>query len=383
MNDVVIVGAVRTPFGRRNGVLSGYHSIDLLAGALKSVVERAGIDPAEVGQVIGGCVSQVGMQAMNVTRQAWLTAGLPYQVPATTVDSQCGSSQQAMTLAWGLVKSGAIDVAIACGVELMSKVPLGSNVPKDGSLGKAVTRSYWQHHTYTSQFQAAELIADKWSITRSDTDAFGVLSQERAARATAEHRFDTQFAPVSVESEQGSRVVTVDEGLRKTTLEGLADLRTNLPDGIHTAGTSSQVSDGASALVLMSAERARALGLTPLATVVDSILVGSDPELMLTGPIDATRKLLDKAGLGMGDLGLVEINEAFAAVVLAWERELKTDLTHVNPNGGAIALGHPLGATGVGLLTKAVYEMNRTDTEHALVTMCCGGGLATGTLLRR
>src|SRR5664279_777669 len=296
MNDVVIVGAVRTPFGRRNGVLAGFHSIDLLAGALKSVVERAGIDPAEVGQVLGGCVSQVGMQAMNVTRQAWLTAGLPYQVPATTVDSQCGSSQQAMTLAWGLVKSGAIDVAIACGVELMSKVPLGSNVPKDGSLGKAVTKSYWQQHTYTSQFQAAELIADKWSITRADTDAFGVLSQERAARATAEHRFDTQFAPVSVESEQGSRLVTADEGLRETTLEGLADLRTNLPDGIHTAGTSSQVSDGASALVLMSAERARALGLNPLATVVDSILVGSDPELMLTGPIDATHKLLERAG---------------------------------------------------------------------------------------
>lgn len=383
MNDVVIVEAVRTPFGKRKGALAQQHAIDLLALVLREALDRASVDPASVGQVIGGCVSQVGMQAMNVTRQAWLTAGLPVEVASTTVDSQCGSSQQATTLAYGLVRSGLVDVAVACGVEIMSAVPLGSNVPRDGSLGKAVTKSYWAQHPYTTQFQAAELMAQRWDITRADTDAFGALSQERAAAATAEGRYASQIVPVTVEGEDGSVVFDTDEGLRATSVETLAGLRTNLPDGIHTAATSSQVSDGAAAVVLMTAARAAELGLSPLATIVDSCLVGSDPELMLTGPIAATQQLLRKAGLGIGDLGLVEINEAFASVVLAWERELKADMERVNPNGGAIAHGHPLGATGAGLLAKAVHEMGRADIEHALVTMCCGGGLATGTLLRR
>ena len=384
MNDVVIVEAVRTPIGKRGGALSGFHAIDLLAIALKEVIARAGVDPAVVGQVIGGCVSQVGMQAMNVSRQAWLTAGLPVEVPATTVDAQCGSSQQATTLAYGLVRSGIVDAAIACGVEVMSRVPMGANVPKDGSLGKAVTRAYWARHEYTTQFQAAELIAENWGITRSDCDTFGVESQARAARATQAGAFRSQVAAVTVRSDAGQvSTFDLDEGPRPTTMEGLSGLRTNVPDGVHTAGSSSQVSDGAAAVLLMSGSKAAALGLTPLARIIDSCLIGSDPRLMLTGPIAATRKLLSDNGLSIDDVGLVEINEAFASVVLAWEREIKPDMARVNPHGGAIALGHPLGATGAGLITKAVREMVASDIEHSLVTMCCGGGLATGSLLGR
>ena len=384
MNDVVIVEAVRTPIGKRGGALSGFHAIDLLAIALKEVIARAGVDPAVVGQVIGGCVSQVGMQAMNVSRQAWLTAGLPVEVPATTVDAQCGSSQQATTLAYSLVRSGIVDAAIACGVEVMSRVPMGANVPKDGSLGKAVTRAYWARHEYTTQFQAAELIAQNWGITRSDCDTFGVESQARAARATQAGAFRSQVAAVTVRSDAGQvSTFDLDEGPRPTTMEGLSGLRTNVPDGVHTAGSSSQVSDGAAAVLLMSGSKAAALGLTPLARIIDSCLIGSDPRLMLTGPIAATRKLLSDNGLSIDDVGLVEINEAFASVVLAWEREIKPDMARVNPHGGAIALGHPLGATGAGLITKAVHEMVASDIEHSLVTMCCGGGLATGSLLGR
>jgi acetyl-CoA C-acetyltransferase len=384
VTDVVIVEAVRTPFGKRGGALSGQHSIDLLAAVLNAVVERAGVDPSLVGQVLGGCVSQVGMQAMNVTRQAWLTAGLPAEVPAATVDSQCGSSQQATTLAYGLVRAGLIDVAVTCGVELMSRVPMGANVPKDGSLGKAVTRSYWAKHEYTTQFQAAELMAQRWGITRADCDGLGVESQARAARAVERGKFAGQIVPVTVEDEAGAtRSFGIDEGLRPTTLEGLSGLRTNVPDGVHTAATSSQVSDGASAVLLMSAAKAADLGLAPLAQIVDSCFVGADPALMLSGPITATQKLLGENGLSIHDIGLVEINEAFASVVLAWEREIKPDMARVNPNGGAIALGHPLGATGAGLLTKAVHEMAASGIEHSLVTMCCAGGLATGSLLRR
>jgi acetyl-CoA C-acetyltransferase len=383
VDDVVIVSAVRTPFGKRGGVLAGQHSIDLLATTLVAALDRSGVDPALIGQVVGGCVGQVGMQAMNVTRQAWLTAGLPVSVPSTTVDSQCGSSQQAATLAFALVKSGMVDAAVACGVEIMSRVPLGANVPRDGSLGKAVTKSYWARHEYTTQFQAAELIAQKWGITRTDADELGVMSQTRAADAVARGAFERQVVPIEIHGETGAVRVTVDEGLRATTMDGLAALRTNVPDGVHTAGTSSQVSDGAAAVVLMSARKAAELGVQPLATIVDSCLVGSDPRLMLTGPISATQLLLSANGMSLADIDLVEINEAFASVVLAWQRELKADMERVNPNGGAIALGHPLGATGAGLLTKAVHAMVDGDLEHALVTMCCGGGLATGSLLRR
>ena len=390
MPEVVIVEAVRSPFGKRGGGLSTTHSVELLGSVLGAVLERSGVDPGAVGQVIGGCVGQVGMQAMNVTRGAWLTEGLPIQVPATTVDAQCGSSQQATNLAYALVASGVVDVAIGCGVELMSRVPMGSTVPKDGP-GKPVTRKYWAHHEYTSQFEGAERIADRWGITRHDCDSFGQQSQDRAARAQREDRYGSQLVRIDapVLDAEGKATgdtipVTRDEGVRDTSLETLAGLRpTGRPDGVHTAGTSSQISDGASAVLLMTAERATSLGLTPLATIVDTCLVGSDPVLMLTGPIGATQKLLADNKLVMSDIDVVEINEAFASVVLAWERELKADMETVNPNGGAIALGHPLGATGAALVAKAVHELIRTDGEHALVTMCCGGGLGTGTLIRR
>jgi acetyl-CoA C-acetyltransferase len=390
MREVVIVEAVRSPLGRRKGGLSAIHSNDLLAAVQSALFQRSGVDPAEVGQVIGGCVGQVGMQTMNVTRNAWLTAGLPLEVAASTVDAQCGSSQQATNLAYALVAGGVVDSAVGCGVEVMSQVPMGSAIPKDPSVGKPVTRSYWKHFEFTSQFDGAERIAKQWGIKREDTDAFGKLSQDRAAEAWAQDRFAGQIQPIDAPlwGEDGkpskeTQRIERDEGLRETTVEGLAGLKTNMPDGVHTAGTSSQISDGAAAVLLMTREKASALGLTPLATIVDTCLVGSDPVLMLTGPIYATQKLLDQHGLQMGDIDLVEINEAFASVVLAWEKELKPDMSTVNPNGGAIALGHPLGGTGAVLLTKAIHELERANKEHAIVTMCCGGGLGTGTLLRR
>jgi acetyl-CoA C-acetyltransferase len=391
MRDVVITEAIRTPVGRRHGALSTMHSIDLLGTVQAELFSRSGVDPSEVGQVVGGCVGQAGMQAMNVTRNAWLAAGLPLEVPATTVDSACGSSQQATDLAYSLVASGVVDVAVGCGVEVMSRVPMGSTIPKDPAVGKPVNKAYWEHYEFTSQFEGAERIAAKWGITRDDCDQFGKLSQDRAAQAWAEDRFSGQVLPIDApdlgddgKPTGSSHRVVRDEGLRETTLEGLAALKpVGRPDGVHTAGTSSQVSDGAGAVLLMTRERADALGLTPLATILAACLVGCDPVLMLEGPIPATHKLLDENGLSISDIDLVEINEAFASVVLAWEHELKPDMERVNPNGGAIALGHPLGGTGAILLTKAVHELQRADGEHALVTMCCGGGLGTGTLLRR
>ena len=391
MADVVIVEAVRTPIGRRNGGLSTMHSIDLLGAVQQELFTRSGVDPSEVGQVVGGCVGQAGMQGANITRNAWLAAGLPVEAPATTVDSQCGSSQQATNLAYSLVKAGVVDVAVACGVEIMSQVPMGSTVPKDPFVGKPINQNYWKHHEFTSQFEAAERIAEQWGITRRDADEFGKASQDRLARAWAEDRYGSQILPVDAPDlgEDGKPTgttnrVTRDEGLRETILEGLAALQpTGRPDGVHTAGTSSQISDGAAAVLLMTREKAAALGLIPRATIVDVCLVGSDPVLMLTGPISATQKLLADNQLTMGDIDVTEINEAFASVVLAWERELKPDMELVNPNGGAIAHGHPLGGTGAILVTKALHELERSDTEHALVTMCCGGGLGTGTLLRR
>jgi acetyl-CoA C-acetyltransferase len=386
MREAVIIDAVRTPFGKRSGALSSMHSADLLGLVLTNLIERTGIDPHIVDQVIGGCVGQVGMQAANVTRTAWLAAGLPIEIAATTVDAQCGSSQQASSLAHGLIASGLTDVVIACGVEIMSRVPMGSTVPRDGSLGKAINRNYWRHHEYTTQFEGAERLADRWNITRVDCDRFGKESQDRAALAWEQDRFASQLVPVEVPEMNGQPGYTVahDEGPRPTTLDALATLKpTGRPDGVHTAGTSSQIADGASALLMMSSQKAAELGLEPMAAVVDSCLIGSDPVLMLTGPIVATQRLLTHNKLVMSDIDVVEINEAFASVVLAWERELKPDMATVNPNGGAIALGHPLGATGVALIAKAVHEMVRSDKEVALVTMCCGGGLGTGTLLRR
>jgi acetyl-CoA C-acetyltransferase len=397
MREVVIVEAVRTPVGRRNGGLSTMHSVELLAAVQQELIARSGIDPAEVGQVVGGCVSQVGMQGFNVARTAWLTAGLPISAAATTVDAQCGSSQQATNLATALVASGVVDVAVGCGVEVMSRVPMGASMGQ--GVGKAVPKSYFSRHQWTSQFQGAELIAQKWGISRDDLDAFGKRSQDLAAQAWAEGRFEGQIVPIDAPDldEEGkptgtTHTVARDEGLRDTSLEGLASLKTVVPagdpvvgaeGGRHTAGTSSQISDGAAAILVMTPEKAAALGLRARARIVDTALVGSDPVLMLTGPIDATRHLLGRTGLSMADIAVTEINEAFASVVLAWQQELQPDPATVNPNGGAIALGHPLGGTGAILTTKALNELERIDGEHALVTMCCGGGLGTGTILQR
>jgi acetyl-CoA C-acetyltransferase len=391
MADVVIVEAVRTPIGRRNGGLSTVHPADLLGTALREVVGRSSIDPAEVEQVVGGCVSQVGEQSFNVTRTAWLSAGLPLGTAATTVDTQCGSSQQATNVATSLVASGVVDVAVACGVELMSRVPIGSNSSKQLGLGVPIPKTYFPRYEFTSQFEGAERIADKWGITRTDTDEFGLLSQQRAAQAWAEGRFDTQVVAVDAPDvdDEGKPTGTThhvarDEGLRDTSLEALAALKpVARPDGVHTAGSSSQISDGAAALLMMTADKATELGLRARARIVDTCLVGVDPILMLTGPIDATQRLLARTGMVLADIDLVEINEAFASVVLAWQRELGADLDRTNPNGGAIALGHPLGATGAFLMTKAVHELERTDGATALITMCCGGGLGTGTIIER
>jgi acetyl-CoA C-acetyltransferase len=387
--DIVICEAVRTPIGRRGGGLSTMHSADLLGVALGELIARSGIDPAEVGQLIGGCVSQVGQQSFNVTRTAWLTAGLPISTAATTVDSQCGSSQQATNFATSLIGSGVVDVAVACGVEVMSRVPMGSSLGE--GVGKAIPKSYFEKYEWTTQFEGAERIAEKWGITRDETDALGLLSQQRAAQAWAEDRFSTQIVEVDAPDlgEDGKPTGTThrvakDEGLRETTLEALSQLKpVAREDGVHTAGTSSQIADGAAAVLLATREKAEALGLTPRARVVDTCLVGSDPILMLTGPIDATHHLLERNSMTMDDIDLVEINEAFASVVLAWQKETGADMAKVNPNGGAIGMGHPLGGTGAILTTKAVHELERSDLGTALVTMCCGGGLATGTLLER
>ncbi len=391
MPEVVIVEAVRTPIGRRGGGLSTVHPVDLLATAQKAAIERAGIDPAEVGQVVGGCVSQVGEQAFNLTRTAWLTAGLPLTVAATTVDAQCGSSQQATNLATGLVAGGVVDAALACGVEVMSRVPIGSSGRKDLGLGIPIPKSYFPQYEMTSQFEGAERIADKWGITRDDTDAFGLRSQKNAFDAWAEDRFGTQIVPVDAPDvdEEGkptgtTHAVTRDEGLRETSLEKLRELKpVARPDGVHTAGSSSQISDGAAAVLLMTADRAEALGLRPRARIVDTCLVGVDPVLMLTGPIDATQRLFERTGLGVDDIAVAEVNEAFASVVLAWQKELGFSDEQTNPSGGAIALGHPLGGTGAVLMTKALHELERIGGRYGLVSMCCGGGLGTGTIIER
>jgi acetyl-CoA C-acetyltransferase len=387
--DVVIVEAARSPLGRRNGGLATVHPADLLATVMQAVVERAGIDPAAVGQVVGGCVTQTGEQTFNVTRTAWLRAGLPITAAATTVDAQCGSSQQALNLAAALVASGVVDVAMGCGVESMSRVPLG--VAVSNGPGRPLPKSYFERYEYTTQFEAAERIAEKWGITRSDCDHFGLESQVRAARAWREGRFDREVVAIDAPDVDGdgkptgtTHRVDRDEGLRDTSLEKLAQLKpVAREDGVHTAGTSSQITDGAAAVLLATAGRARELGLKPRARILDQCLVGVDPVLMLTGPIDATRHLLHRTGLTMDDLDTIEINEAFASIVLAWERELHPNLGIVNPNGGAIALGHPVGATGARLVTTALHELERIDGKFGLVTMCCGGGLGTGTIIER
>ncbi len=391
MREVVIVEAVRTPVGRRGGGLAPLHPADLLAAVQRAAIERSGIDPAAIEQVVNGCVSQVGEQSFNVGRTAWLSAGLPITTAVTTVDSQCGSSQQATNLAVGLIAGGVVDVALASGVESMSRIPIGSNSDKKLGLGRAIPKSYFAEHEFTSQFEAAERVADAWSITRDDADAFGLQSQQRAAAAWAEGRFETQIVPVTVpvldeagEPTGETRVVDRDEGMRETTIEGLRALKpVARPNGVHTAGSSSQISDGAGALLMMTAERAAELGLRARARVIDTCLVGCDPVLMLTGPIDAAARLFGRTGLTVGDMDVFEINEAFASVALAFERECGADPARINPNGGAVALGHPLGGTGAILVTKALHELERTGGRYGFVSMCCGGGLGTGTIIER
>src|SRR6478736_93763 len=383
MSNVVIVDAVRTPVGRRGGGLSSVHPAELLGVVQKAIIERSGIDPHEIGQVVE--------QSFNVTRTAWLAAGLPMSVAATTVDTQCGSSQQATNLATSLVGAGVVDVALATGVEVMSRIPIGSNSAKTLGLGVPIPKTYFGRYEMTSQFEGAERIADKWGISRQDTDEFGLRSQTLAAQAWAEGRFDGQWVPVEAPDldEEGNptgstHTVQRDEGIRESTLEKLASLKpVARENGVHTAGNSSQISDGASAVLLMTEEKAAALGLTPRARVVDTCLVGVDPVLMLPGPIDATQRLLDRTGLSIDDIDVFEINEAFASVVLAWAKEVGADLAKTNPNGGAIALGHPLGSTGAFLMTKALNELERTDGRYGLISMCCGGGLGTGTIIER
>ena len=393
MRDVVIVDAVRSPIGKKNGSLATSHPVDVLGAVLVSVLERSGLDSAAVGQVIGGCINKVGAQAMSVTRTAWLASGGSIDVACTTVDSQCGSSQYAVNLATSLIGSGSEDVVIACGVENLSRIPIGADASAGAAagMGKPINQRYRQRYEWASQFEGAERIADKYGISRADCDALGFESQVRAARALAEGRFDQQLVPIDVEVLDANGVRTGetmrferDEIPRDTSLERLAQLKpVARPDGVHTAGTASQIADGASAVLMMSAERAEQLGLRPLARVIGTALVGCDPVLMLEGPIPATRKLLAGAGLSMDDIDVTEINEAFAAVVLAWAKEVGADLAKVNPNGGAISLGHPLGGTGGFLVTKTVHELQRTGGRYGLVTMCCGGGLGTGTLLER
>ncbi|MFC5747861.1 acetyl-CoA C-acyltransferase [Actinomadura rugatobispora] len=390
MSNVVIVEAVRSAVGKRRGGLSHHLAPDLFADVLGGLVARAGIDSGVVEQVTGGCVSQVGQQSGNITRTAWLTAGLDQRTAASTIHAQCGSSQQAFTLAYGMVAGGVAEAAVAGGVESMSQVPMGSSTLPE--LGPARTPRYERLYEITSQFEAADRIAEAWGLTRPQLEEFAVLSQARAAAAIAEGRFASQIVPVEapVAGEDGTIVgtgiVDTDEGPRPTTPEGLAGLRVNQkdrPGALHTAGTSSQISNGASALLLMTEERAGRLGLTPRARIVDSLMVGSDPVMLLTGPIPATRAILERNGLTLDDIDVVEINEAFSSVVLAWGHELKADFARVNVNGGAIALGHPLGATGGVLLTKALNELERTRGRYGLVTMCQGGGMGTGTIIER
>jgi acetyl-CoA C-acetyltransferase len=385
MSQPVIVEAVRTPIGKRNGWLSGFHPAELLGIAQVELVKRAGIEPSEVEQIVGGCVTQAGEQASNVTRNAWLSQGLSYETAATTVDCQCGSAQQANHFVANLVSAGAIEVGIGCGVEAMSRVPLGVNVFN----GPGSSRPESWPWDMPDQFGAAERIAKRYEITREDIDALGLRSQQNAARAWAEGRFEREVAPIEApvigpDGPTGERqVVSKDQGLRETTAEGLASLKPVLPDGIHTAGTSSQISDGAAAVLWMSEDRARSAGLRPRARIVAQALVGSDPYLHLDGPIAATAAVLKKAGMTKDDIDIFEVNEAFASVVCSWRKVHDVDPDKVNVNGGAIALGHPVGSTGSRLITTALHELERRDASLALVSMCCGGALATGTIIER
>jgi len=390
MRESVIVEALRTPIARGKpgkGDLCGFHPAQLLAKVQYGLCERAGIDPREVEQVVGGCVTQAGEQAGNVARHAWLSQGDVWQPGGTTVDTQCGSGQQANHFVNALVKGGSIDCGIGCGVELMSHVGLGANVINGP--GFFVPPDFPYDYPL-SQFVAAQRIAEKRGITRADVDRLGLASQEKAAKAQAEGRFEREILPIEspVLGADGkptgeTRLVKHDQGIRPSTLEGLAQLKPVVEGGIHTAGNSSQISDGSAGLLWMTKEKARALGLRPRARIIQDVVVGTDPYFLLDGPVDATTAILKKTGMKLSDIDLVEINEAFAAVVLSWAMAHDADMEKVNVNGGAIALGHPVGATGSRLIVTALHELERRDATTALVTMCCGSSVGTGTIIER
>ncbi len=400
MSEAVIVEAVRTATGRRHGSLSGWHPAELAARTLSALQERTGLDPAVVDDVIMGCVTQNGLQSTNIARTTVLAAGWPETVPGTTIDRQCGSSQQAIHFAAQAIMAGSCDVVVAAGIECMSTVPMFSNAP-DGDIlavyGEVARARYADREVYGTcglvpQGLASDLVAERWDIGREELDAYGLLSQRRAAAARAEGRFDREIVPVprrlrdreTGEVTEPGGTLTADECLRETSAEALAGLKPAFhPEGRITAGNSSQIADGASAVLVMSAEKARALGLRPRAAIRHMTVVGSDPVEMLTGPIPATRRILDRAGMSVGDIDLFEVNEAFASVVLAWQREVGADPARVNVNGGAIALGHPLGASGTRLMTTLLHELERTGGRYGLQTMCEGGGMANATIIER
>ncbi|MBA3302214.1 MAG: thiolase family protein [Thermoleophilaceae bacterium] len=380
----MIVEAVRTPIGRgheEKGYYKDTHPSTLLAKCYSEVLERSGVDASEVEDVVTGCVQQFGEQGMNIGRNAWLEAGLPIETPATTIDRQCGSAQQAVNFAAALVSSGVHDVAIGSGVEHMGHISFADGMSVMQEHGVAFSPALMEKYNLVPQGLSAEMIAEKWEIPRSELDEIGLASHQKAARATEEGRFEKETVPFQVNGDTYS----TDQGIRPdTSLEKLSQLKTVFKeDGTITAGNSSQISDGAAAVLVMTREKADQLGVTPRARIVDQTAVGVDPVIMLTGPIPATRKILERNGMAMDDIDLVEINEAFASVVAAWRRELDPDMERVNVNGGAIALGHPLGSTGARLITTLLHEMERSDKETGLVTMCCGGGIGTGTLIQR
>jgi acetyl-CoA C-acetyltransferase len=386
MGTAVIVGAVRTPIGKRNGSLAGLHAAEILGGAQRGLVERTGIEPGLVEQIAGGCVTQAGEQSNNITRTAWLHAGLPYQTGCLTLDAQCGSAQQAAHLIAGLIAADAIDVGIACGVEAMSRVPLGTAA----MAGDGRPRPDGWSIDMPNQFLAAERIAQRRGLTRAEVDAFGLRSQQAAARAWAAGHFDREVigvkAPVlDADQRPTGEIATVekDQGLRETDLEALAGLKPVLDGGVHTPGTSSQISDGAAALMLADAGRARELGLAPRARIVAQCLIGDEPYYHLDGPIAATERVLRRSGMSIADIDIFEINEAFASVVLSWLSVHRADPDRVNVNGGAIALGHPVGSTGSRLITTALHELERRDASTALISMCAGGAIATATIIER
>ena len=384
MPTAVIVDAIRTPLGKRNGRLKEWHPVDLAAETLKALVDRTGIDPGVVDDVVRGCVMQVGEQGVNVARNAVLAAGWPETVPGTTVDRQCGSSQQAAHFAAQGVIAGAYDVVVAAGVEVMTRVPMGASMV-DGKygfpFGPKMTARYASAGGLVPQGISAELIADKWGLSREELDEFGLRSQQLAAQATREGRFERQILPV-LDAE--GVLMTTDEGIRESTLEKLASLKPSFKeDGKVTAANSSQITDGSAALLIMSEEKAAALGLTPRARFVQFALAADDPRLMLTAPIPATEKVLERAGMTLDQMDLIEINEAFASVVLAWAKEHHPDMEKVNVNGGAIAIGHPLGCSGARLMTTLLNELERTGGRYGFQTMCEGGGMANATIIER